>query len=128
MKKDTSWSSVGKWYDERVASKGHLYHQEVIFPKLKQWLKWKKGDALLDLGCGQGVFSRQLPEGVDYCGIDLAKPLIKEAQKRSFHTFLMGDATSPLPTKKKDFSHALFLLSLQNMSDGKSAIQNAKNH
>lgn len=128
MKKDTAWTEAAKWYDGLVAKDGHIYHQEIIFPKLKQWCAFKKGDAVLDLGCGQGVLARHLPDGVDYVGIDLAKPLIEQAKKRSSHTFLMRDATQALFLEKKDFSHVLMILSLQNMKQGAQAIYNGASH
>lgn len=60
MKKDTSWKQVGKWYDEIASKGGHTFHQKAIFPELKKWVKFKDGDAILDLGCGQGILAREL--------------------------------------------------------------------
>ncbi|MCB1110690.1 MAG: class I SAM-dependent methyltransferase [Chlamydiia bacterium] len=128
MKHNTSWKQVGKWYDEIVSKEGHTYHKEVIFPALKRWLSFKEGDAVLDLGCGQGILARQLPKKIDYLGIDLAKPLIEKAQSYTHHSFKVGDATAPLSLSKKDFSHVTFILSLQNMKQGNLAIQNGAHH
>ena len=99
--KCTSWKEVGKWYDQLVLDEGHYYHDEVIFPNLLKWLKFKKGQSLLDLGCGQGVLARKLPQSLDYLGLDLAKPLIDKAKKYSPHSFLVRDITKPLDIKKK---------------------------
>ena len=126
--KDTSWKQVGKWYDDVVSKEGHTYHQEVIFPALKKWITFEEGDSVLDLGCGQGVFARQLPKGIAYQGIDLAKPLIQKAKGYSNHKFQVGDATKPLKISKKDFSHVLMILSLQNMEMGKDAVINGAHH
>lgn len=128
MRKDTSWKQVGKWYDEIVSKGGHTYHQEVIFPKLKEWHRFQKGDAVLDLGCGQGILARQLPKGVSYLGIDLAKPLIEKAKGYSNHSFKVGNVSEPLGIDKKDFSHVYIILALQNMERGDEAIKNGLDH
>ncbi len=125
--KDTSWKQVGKWYDTLVAKGGHTYHKEVIFPHLQEWYTFSEEDAVLDLGCGQGVFARQLPKGVRYVGVDAAKSLIEKAEKRSNHQFMVGDVTKPLKVKG-DFSHAFIILALQNMADGAKAIANGTKH
>jgi len=128
MKKDTSWKQVGKWYDDIVSKGGHVYHKEVIFPTLEKWLSFSEGDAVLDLGCGQGILARQLPKNISYQGVDLAKPLIEKAKGYTNHQFLKGDATKPLKISKKDFSHAFMILSLQNMERGDQAVKNAGQH
>ncbi|MBF5059202.1 class I SAM-dependent methyltransferase [Candidatus Neptunochlamydia vexilliferae] len=125
--KDTSWKQVGKWYDTLVAKEGHTYHKEVIFPRLKEWYSFGEEDAVLDLGCGQGVFARQLPKGVRYVGVDAAKSLLQKGEKRSNHRFMLGDATKPLKVEG-DFSHVFIILALQNMTDGAKAIANGAKH
>ncbi|MCB1107297.1 MAG: class I SAM-dependent methyltransferase [Chlamydiia bacterium] len=128
MAKDTSWKQVGKWYDEIVSKEGHTYHREVVFPRLREWLSFDQGDAVLDLGCGQGVLARELPQEVSYLGIDLAKPLIEKAKIRSSHLFQVGDVTGSLSLSRKDFSHVFFILSLQNMKRGDKAVKNGADH
>ena len=128
MKNDTSWKQVGKWYDDIVSKGGHTYHQEVIFHALKKWLSFDNGDSVLDLGCGQGILARQLPEKVSYLGLDLANPLVQKAKGYSGHKFQVGDATKPLKISKKDFSHAFMILSLQNMEKGEEAVKNGALH
>lgn len=129
MTKDTSWKKVGKWYDQIVSKEGHYYHQEVIFPKLKEWLKFEVGDALLDLGCGQGVLSHQLPAKTAYFGLDLAPSLIDKAKEYApKHQFFVRDVTEPLKIKKTDFSHAIFVLSLQNIENPGKALEQASSH
>lgn len=128
MKKDTSWKQVGKWYDDIVSKGGHTYHQEVIFPELKRWVKFKKGDAILDLGCGQGILARELAGKTPYVGIDAAKSLIEKARGYSKHPFHVGDVTEPLKIDRDDFSHAFIILALQNMEEGEKAILNASKH
>ena len=128
--KTSSWDDAASWYKDAVGEKGHYYHQAIVIPNILKMLKLKKGDSLLDLGCGQGVFARSLPKEIFYVGVDLSKKLIQEAQKitRPECNFYVKDVTKPLDLEKKDFDIALFLLSLQNMKEGSSAIAQAKAH
>lgn len=121
------WDASEKWYTSCVGERGHYYHKNLIFPKLKPLLKPFR--SLLDLGCGQGVLARHLKEDIEYIGIDRSKKLIASARKLSpKRTFFAADVTKTLPIDKKDFECAVFLLSLQNIENGQSAIGNAAGH
>ncbi|HSX37296.1 MAG TPA: class I SAM-dependent methyltransferase [Chlamydiales bacterium] len=127
-----SWDIAEKWYNRIVGEKGHDYHQSVVLPNAIRMLKLPKSGSLLDLGCGQGVLSRALPESIEYCGIDLSKKLIQDANlrsKRKTSSFYVGDATAQkLPIEKDDFDRVACILSLQNMENGERAIQTAARH
>ena len=130
MDKD-SWDSAEKWYSSCVGEKGHYYHQAVIFPQLLKILDLKKEGALLDLGCGQGVLARQLPDKITYWGVDNSKQLIEEAKKttqRKLTQFVVSDASGEIPVEKKDFDWVCFILSLQNMERPDKAIATASKH
>lgn len=122
-----NWDSSEQWYTSCVGEKGHYYHQAVVLPNALRLLG--KFTSLLDLGCGQGVLARSLPEKVEYVGVDLSKELIASAKKMSKSgQFVVGDASAELPIEKKDFERATFILSLQNMEKGQGAIQTAGRH
>lgn len=116
----TSWQNVDKWYGSLVGTQGHFYHQEVIFPKLLPLLQLTHNDRLLDIGCGQGVFSRVIPQDIEYTGIDIAQGLIAQAKKESVcqkHRFFCHDLMKPWPLEKKSlFTCAACILALQNMA------------
>lgn len=127
MIKNTSWQSSSATYNRQVGQLGSHYHQALLIPAALRLLGLQGGDSLLDLGCGQGVFSRHLPSSVKYHGLDLSTSLIKLANKykgSSTHRFDVFDLTKPY-RNPASFTHALFLLSLQNISDGRQAILNA---
>jgi ubiquinone/menaquinone biosynthesis C-methylase UbiE len=132
---NTSWQKVHDWYDSLVGEHGHYYHQAVILPQALPLLKLKDSSRLLDLGCGQGILSRKILSSMRYVGLDYSQDLIRAAQnyitKKPHHTFIHHDVTKPLPLdaicqKEGKFTHATFILSLQNMSDPASAIKNAR--
>jgi ubiquinone/menaquinone biosynthesis C-methylase UbiE len=126
MNHKTSWEKVSDWYDKLVSKEGHYYHQSVIFPNLLGLLREKK-IKLLDLGCGAGPFSRQLPKGSEYWGYDISESLIKSAiaqNKHKEHRFAVADVTQPLQLEEH-FTHAVMILSLQNMAKPEGALLNA---
>lgn len=133
QKKDSSWEPVSGWYNDIVGEKGHYYHEHVIFPRLIPLLDFTNDgkEALLDLACGQGVFSRRLPQNLPYQGVDASKSLVAQAKKMDknrCHHFSVADLTKPLDLEKKDFSHATILLALQNISDPLQVMKNASCH
>jgi len=95
-------------------------------------LNVSKQKSLIDLGCGQGVLARHLPESIEYVGVDLSKKLIDEAKrttKKKNCTFYVADATAKkLPLEKNDFTSAACILALQNMEHGEGLVQSAARH
>jgi SAM-dependent methyltransferase len=128
----TSWESASQWYHEIVGSEGHYYHKHVIFPLIQKLLKTKKKNlSLLDLGCGQGVLSQQIPENYAYDGVDISSTFIQLArthfQCSSNKTFHLYDLCKPFSLDKV-FTHAIMVLSFQNLAAPLIALQNAKKH
>ena len=128
---NTSWNRQGKWYNRLVGSKGHYYHEHVVLPNVLRLLQLNKDSTLLDVGCGQGILAKKIPLNIPYYGIDLAKSLISFAQKSDKnpkHTYVVADATRPLPLQNNDFTHAAAILSLQNMEHADYAIKYVSEH
>ena len=129
---DTSWEKGASWYDSVTTKSGHYYHKTVILPKLKQLLQLEKAKDpyILDVGCGQGILARTLCSKVPYLGLDNSKALLSLAdtyQKKSDHRFMLQDATVDYDLNQK-FSHVIFLLSLQNMSNPEMALRQVSKH
>lgn len=110
-----------------MGKEGHYYHKNVILPKALELLDLHPGDSLLDIGCGQGILAHHLPSDVSYTGIDLSPSLIKEAKKSKKGTFIHADATKKLPIDTQ-FSHAIAILSIQNMEHPERALKNIATH
>lgn len=127
--RDTSWQNEAKSYNKAVGEEGHYYHQHSVIPGVIKLLNLKKGDSVLDLGCGQGVLARAIPSDISYTGIDNSNDLVKMAQKmdnNSLHEYITASATKQLKLSKQ-FSHATIVLALQNMELPEIAIENASN-
>jgi ubiquinone/menaquinone biosynthesis C-methylase UbiE len=132
-KKTTSWEGVSRWYNQSVGETGHYYHEHVIIPKLLALLKLEENpkSSVLDLACGQGILSRQLPSSFQYVGIDISPSLLKAAQEKNklpHHSFLLSDITKPLPLNKKDFDICTVILALQNIKEPFQALKQAHSH
>ena len=127
-KSQSSWETSSQWYDKIVGEAGHYYHQKIILPGLDKLLSTSdfSSIALLDVGCGQGVLASHYPNLKEYLGIDSSASLIKAAKKshpQKNYQFLVADATAPLPVKKEHFTHAILMLSLQNMANPEAVIR-----
>lgn len=128
---NSSWEKVAPWYDKSVGDKGHYYHQNVIIPNVLRILNKSAGSKILDLGCGQAVLARNLPQDVQYCGVDISESLIQAALKRGRnknHQFLVADLGQTMDLPQKDFTHAVMLLSLQNIPSPLEVFKNSAAH
>ncbi len=125
---DTSWQKVSGWYKNLVKEKGHYFHEHLVIPKSLALLSLDSASSLLDLGCGEGVLARSIPKNIYYQGVDIAASLIayaKQNDRNPLHKYAVGNVTKSLPIAKKDFTHAVFILALQNISEPFLALKNA---
>ncbi len=114
---DTSWNKVAGWYDKLVGERGSDYHENVILPGARKMIAPGQGEKILDLGCGQGIFCRELARaGAAVTGIDASERLIKAARERSSGNirYQVADAAS-LPFDDGSFDAASCIMALQNM-------------
>ena len=87
------WASEG---DDRRAEAEHSY---AVFKVLNS-LKWKRGDAYLDIGCGSGYTLRHVSKYVKrgrLAGIDFSEEMLAKAKRLSKKLtnthFILGDFT-----------------------------------
>lgn len=125
--KTTSWEPVSVWYDKKLGNSGDRTHTNIIIPKTMQLLALTSESTLLDLGCGQGILARSIPDTVRYTGVDIAPTLITFAQsrdKKKNHQYLVGDITKQLPVSGL-FTHAACILTLDNIKRPVDVMQQA---
>jgi ubiquinone/menaquinone biosynthesis C-methylase UbiE len=127
---NTSWEKVSKWYGSSTKSGGHYFHQHVILKRAAAMLGLSPTSRILDLGCGAGVLANIIPKEAGYTGVDSSHSLIKTAKqsdKNTKHIYIVADATDRLSIPN-NFTHAVFMLSLQNMKDQQGALAEACMH
>ncbi len=123
----TSWQKVAPWYNNLVGAEGHYYHKQVVLPGLLRLLNLRSTSSVLDLGCGQGVVSRVIPDIARYVGVDKAAALIESAKrnnKNANHSFVVADVTKPLTHIESGFTHCCIVLALQNMEKPEGVFEN----
>lgn len=123
---DTAWEQSAAWYDRLIGEKGSELYQQVVIPRSLGLLAPRPGETILDLGCGQGVFTRALAaHGARTTGIDAAPALIRKARDYPGPRcqFLVRDAAAIEDLGPVDAVSAI--LSLQNMEHLGSVAQAA---
>lgn len=113
----TSWEKSADWYDRVIGERGSEIYRSVVIPAALDLLKPGKGERVLDIGCGQGVFSRALADaGAQVTGVDASGTLIATARKYPSRTpirYLDRDAAAIRDLGPFDAISAI--LCIQNM-------------
>jgi len=123
------WDQAARWYDALVGLKGSEYQQKVVMPGVWRMLNMKKGNRLLDLACGQGVFSRfAKKKGIKVTGVDISSELVRHAISRSGPgiEYLSADAGDPKILNGKTFNGVVCILAIQNIEHIVPVFKNVK--
>jgi ubiquinone/menaquinone biosynthesis C-methylase UbiE len=99
---------------------GSDFQKDIIMPGVFKLMNLKRGSRVLDLACGQGVFSRfLLSKGMQVEGLDVSEELIGFARSRSKPAirFHVADARDASALKESSFDAVACLLAVQNMEE-----------
>lgn len=127
----TSYDKVARHYDSWVGSSGSRHHRQLAIPALLELLEPQPGEAVLDIGCGQGVLAPYIVRaGARYTGVDASEQLLRFARRRrgQLGTFLRGDAARLRETpglRRSTFDGIVFLLSIQDMDPLEAVLHSA---
>lgn len=76
------WDAKAAFWDEHMAD-GNQFQRELIGPASERLLQLRPGERVLDVACGNGVFSRRLAElGAEVIGVDFSRVFLERAQAR----------------------------------------------
>jgi ubiquinone/menaquinone biosynthesis C-methylase UbiE len=123
--KNTSWGKVATWYNTLLEEGEDTYQSKLILPNLIRILSPQSNEEILDLGCGQGFFSRQIAQsGARVMGVDIGNELIKiakdQAGEREKYLVLSAEKLTGLSGER--FDAVVCVLALQNIKNMQNAI------
>jgi ubiquinone/menaquinone biosynthesis C-methylase UbiE len=125
---DTSWEQSAEWYDRLLAGEG-TYQKELILPNLLRLMNLKRGEAVLDLACGQGFFSHEFARrGARVIAVDASQKLIALARRSVTEEaidFRVARAHSLPFLKNKTVDTVAIVLALQNMDNPGDVLREA---
>lgn len=112
----TSWGNVAKWYGEHVEG-DDTYHAQVLAPNLVRIVGPQKGLTVLDIGCGEGYFSRLFAQaGATVEAADVSPELIAKAKEKSGGiAYHVAPAEQLSFAKNSSYDVVTAVLTLQNM-------------
>jgi SAM-dependent methyltransferase len=114
----TDWGEVADWYDQLVGPEGSEYQQRIVIPGVLRLLAAQRGQAVLDVACGQGVLCRAMEaRGIQATGVDRAQELIHAARRHGPPTihYHVGDAANLSFLPPGRFDAAACVLAIQNI-------------
>lgn len=119
---DRGWDHVAAWYDRLVGDEGSDYQREVILPAALRLLEPQRGERVLDLCCGQGVFTRLLIErGVgEVLAVDASPRMIESATRRCADPrvrYVVQDATMLGALADGTFDAAACIMAAQDVGN-----------
>ncbi|MCX7001609.1 MAG: class I SAM-dependent methyltransferase [Candidatus Sumerlaeota bacterium] len=121
-----NWNLNADFWDNYMGDDDNRFHREIIIPETLKLLEPIQGQRILDIGCGNGNFSRRLARvGLIVVAFDFSEKMIQNAIKRSQEmpsnpTYIVLDATDAQKLQalgKEMFDSAVANMSLMDMSD-----------
>lgn len=105
-----------------------------IWPEAIPYLKsLRSGDAVLDLGCGNGRLLTGIQKSIDYLGVDFSETMLSQAKKmHPDHRFLLADISHDDAWKNLSQFDAIFCIAtlhhIAKKQDQMFIIKKAKKH
>ncbi len=78
------WDTNAEFWNERMGDDGNQFHLNIVRPAADRLLGIQNGEMVLDVACGNGLFSRHLADqGACVIACDFSRKLLELAAKRS---------------------------------------------
>src|SRR3989344_1619277 len=129
--KKSEWDRAAAFWDAEAGEKGIWHQEHDIDPVVLKVLGGVRNKRILEIGCGNGYFSRMLARrGAKVIGTDLSSKLIgfalmREKEKPLGIRYLVRDAAHLRDLKTKSFDIVTGNMCLMDIADAKAAIREA---
>jgi ubiquinone/menaquinone biosynthesis C-methylase UbiE len=90
-----AWDALAAFWDEQMEA-GRTWQRTLIQPAVEQLLALEPGEAVLEIACGNGEFSRRMAElGGRVLATDFSEPMLERARARGGGVaYRLADATN----------------------------------
>lgn len=118
------WNQKAHFWDALHGDFGNAFHQQLVEPSVFQLLELQAGEAVLDVGCGNGALARRLAQrGANVTAFDFSEELIRLAKARdlalsssvNFHIIDGTDEAAMLALGEKRFDAVTCTMALMDM-------------
>ncbi|MEM7131567.1 MAG: class I SAM-dependent methyltransferase [Chloroflexota bacterium] len=124
----TAWNANADAWDKRMGDEGNDFVNELIWPSAQKLLDLKAGERVLDIGCGNGLYSRRLATlGGNVDAFDFADALVERAQRYpmtfesggsiTYHVLDATDEEALLALGSQRFDAAFCTMALMDIAD-----------
>jgi ubiquinone/menaquinone biosynthesis C-methylase UbiE len=123
------WDDLAEWWDNKQGENGDLWHRTLIDPAVLRILGDVSGKDVLDLGCGNGYFSRRLASmGARVTGIDSSAAMIEKARQHETREHMgvvynVADASHLTMIPDRSFDVVLSNMALDDVENAEGAIR-----
>jgi 2-polyprenyl-3-methyl-5-hydroxy-6-metoxy-1,4-benzoquinol methylase len=78
------WDENAPFWDDRMGDSGNDFHRELVAPAAARLLAVHPGETVLEVGCGTGLFARQLAQaGARVVATDFSAVFMERAKQRT---------------------------------------------
>lgn len=78
------WEQNAAFWDQHVGPDGNRFHRQLVSPSARQLLALTAGETVLDVGCGNGQFSRELARlGARVVAFDVSPTFVERARRHA---------------------------------------------
>jgi len=128
------WDTIAEFWDDYMGDESNRFHRELIRPQTEELLQIQEGQFVLDIGCGNGNFTRRLSElGAQVVAFDYSSKMIERAKLRTKDQtnikYSVIDATCAsalLDLSDTKFDCAVANMALMDISDIRPLVESLK--
>lgn len=119
------WDKKADFWNDLMSGDGNLFHSTLVRPSVERLLQVQPGEYILDIACGNGVFTRQLAQlGAKVLATDFSSRFIELARAQNAEyedsiEYSQVDATSEeqlLALGERKFDAAVCTMAMQDIS------------